>query len=135
MAHLCKLLFSLFLFTFLSFPLASRADGDPVFSCPGEACGAEGGLKVLLGFLPGTGIIESDNLILVILGWVRFGLALLGTIAFVALVWAGFLYVTAFAGGEESTETAKKIIIWTAIGIILILISYAVVSVLITATA
>lgn len=105
-----------------------------IFDCTGEGCGADGGLKVLLGFLPGTGIIESDNLILVILGWIRFGLALLGTIAFVALVWAGFLYVTAFLGGEESTETAKKIILWTAGGIILILISYAVVSVLIRAT-
>ncbi len=61
-------------------------------------------------------------------------LTLLGVIAFVAFVWAGFLYVTSFAN-EENNEAAKKTIIYTSIGIIVILISYAAVDTLIRATA
>ncbi len=96
--------------------------------------GIDGGLSTLFDLLPGTGLIQSDSIIDVTLGWVQFGLTLIGTIAFVAFVYAGFLYVTSFAS-EENNETAKKTIIWTSIGLIVILISYAAVSTLIRATA
>jgi hypothetical protein len=107
---------------------------DPVFNCTGSGCGTDGGLKTLFKNLTGTGLIQSDDIIAVILGWTRFLLALLGVLAFAAFVWAGFLYITAFAGGDENAETAKKTMIWTAIGIIVILTSYAIVSTLIRAT-
>lgn len=112
----------------------SSAIAAPVFDCTGSECGTDGGLRTLFSNLTGTGVIQSDDIIVVILGWTKFLLALLGTLAFVAFVWAGFLYITAFAGGEENAETAKKTMIWAAIGIVVILISYAVVSTIIRAT-
>lgn len=105
------------------------APTDTVF----DGDGIDGGLKTLFPETSGTGIIRSDDLILVTLGWVRFALALLGTVAFVAFLWAGALYVTAFVNAQNA-ETAKKVMIWTATGIIVILMSYAIVSTLIRAT-
>lgn len=116
-----------------SFVIFSKAQAA-VFDCTDpEGCGAGGGLTQLGTYIPGTGIIPSDNLVAVILGWVKFALALVGTIAFVAFIWAGFLYITAF-GNEENAEKGKKILIWTAIGIIIIIVSYALTSALINAS-
>ncbi len=99
-----------------------------------EGGGIDGGLTTLFSLLPGTGLIQSESIVDVTLGWIQFGLTLVGTIAFVAFIYAGFLYVTSFAN-EENAESAKKTIIWTSIGLIVILISYAAVSTLIRATA
>jgi hypothetical protein len=81
----------------------------------------------------GTGIITEPSITKVILGWVRFALIITGVIAFVAIVWAGILYITAFTN-EENNEKAKKIIIWCAIGIMVILFSYVIVNALINAS-
>lgn len=49
-----------------------------------------------------------------------------GVIAFVYLVWAGFLYITA-GGDPEKTEAAKKAIINAVIGIIVIFIALGII--------
>lgn len=116
-----------FLFAFSLFPHLAEAS-EPVFS----GGGTDVGLKSVFDLLPGSGLIQSDNLIEVILGWVRVILTLVGTLAFVAFVWAGFLYITSFAN-EENAEKAKKILIWTAIGIVVILLAYTFTSALINA--
>ena len=63
---------------------------------------------------------------------VNFFLTFLGLIAVVMIIYGGFLYVTA-AGKEESIGTAKKIIMYAAIGIIVILLSFAIVNTVLTA--
>lgn len=95
--------------------------------------GIDGGLAILKGLLPGTGVIDNGDIVTVTLGWVKFALTLIGLLAFIAFLWAGGLYVTSFIN-EKNNETAKKVMTWTAAGIIIILISYAVVSTLISAT-
>lgn len=115
---------------FFGFILSASA---AVFDCPEGECGSDAGLKKLLDSLGGTGIIQGDSLIEVILRVVNVALTILGTIAFVAFVWAGALYIFAFLN-EENAETAKKVMIWTAIGIIIILLSYSLTSFLITLT-
>ncbi|MFH1375499.1 MAG: MMCAP2_0565 family pilin-like conjugal transfer protein [Patescibacteria group bacterium] len=62
-----------------------------------------------------------------ITGWTNFLLPFVGAIAIAAIVYAGFLYLTA-AGNQEQTEKAKKIIIWVVIGIIVIVSAYAIVN-------
>ncbi|MCK5472315.1 hypothetical protein KAI54_03970 [Candidatus Gracilibacteria bacterium] len=64
-----------------------------------------------------------------ITGWTNFMLPFVGALAIAALVYAGFLYLTA-AGNEEQTGKAKKIIIWVVIGIIVIFSAYAIVNTL-----
>ena len=58
---------------------------------------------------------------------VNFFLTFLGLIAVVMIIYGGFLYVSA-AGKEDKIEQAKKIIMYSVIGIIIILLSFAIVN-------
>lgn len=60
----------------------------------------------------------------------NFALAFVGLIATVMVIYGGFLYIT--SAGGDSPEKAKKIILYAAIGILVILISFALVNTLIT---
>ncbi len=54
-------------------------------------------------------------------------LGFLGFIAVVMIIYGGFLYISA-AGKEDKIGTAKKIILYSVIGIVIILLSYAIVN-------
>lgn len=58
--------------------------------------GTKEGLDVARESLAGSNISMSDNVVLVILGWVNFSLPFAGLLAFVGIVYAGFLYVANF---------------------------------------
>lgn len=58
---------------------------------------------------------------------INFFLGLLGLIAVAFLIYAGVLMVTA-GGNEEQVGKAKKIITYSVIGIVIILLSYTIVS-------
>lgn len=60
---------------------------------------------------------------------VDFILLFLGLIAVIMVIYGGFLYVTS-AGNEEAVGKGKKILIYAAIGIVIILISFALVNTL-----
>lgn len=63
---------------------------------------------------------------------VNFILSFLGLIAVVMIIYGGFLYVSA-AGNQEKIESAKKIIMYAIIGIIVILLSFAIVNTVLNA--
>ncbi|MCK5460744.1 hypothetical protein KAI58_02065 [Candidatus Gracilibacteria bacterium] len=65
-----------------------------------------------------------------ILTLLNFFLFFLGIVATGFVVYGGFLYVTS-QGEDSNVETAKKIISYAAIGIIVVLISFALVNTLI----
>jgi hypothetical protein len=79
--------------------------------------------------LTGTGITHTDNLGDYIIKLVNFSLPYLTLAAFVGYVVAGFMYVTAF-GNDQQLEKAKKILIWSSIGLILVILSYAITNLL-----
>jgi type IV secretory pathway VirB2 component (pilin) len=58
---------------------------------------------------------------------INFFLGLLGLIAVAFLIYAGVMMVTA-GGNEEQINKSKKIIIYAVIGIIIILLSYTIVT-------
>ena len=58
---------------------------------------------------------------------VNFFLGFLGIVAVMMIIYGGFLYVTA-AGNDEKVGQAKKIIMYAVIGIIIILVSFAIVN-------
>jgi len=62
---------------------------------------------------------------------VNYALSFLGFIAILLVIYGGFLYLTA-AGETEKTEKGKKTIGYAAVGILLILGSYAIVSTILT---
>lgn len=63
---------------------------------------------------------------------VNFALTFLGLIAVIMIIYGGFLYVTA-AGKEDKVETGKKIIMYSIMGIVIILLSFAIVNTVLTA--
>lgn len=58
----------------------------------------------------------------------------LGGLALLALLYSGFIYVTAF-GDATKMETAKKNITWTVIGIIAVAAIYAIIRIVVAITA
>lgn len=78
----------------------------------------------------GSGLATTD--IRVLIGnIIRIFLGLLGTIAIVLVLYAGFLWMTA-AGNEEKIEKAKKILTNAAIGLAIVLSAYAITSFIIS---
>ncbi|MCK9186336.1 hypothetical protein M0P48_02770 [Candidatus Gracilibacteria bacterium] len=63
---------------------------------------------------------------------VNYFLGFLGFLAVLMVIYGGILYVTA-AGNEENAKKAKTIIMYAAIGIIIILLSYAIVNTILQA--
>lgn len=63
---------------------------------------------------------------------INYVLTFVGLIAVAMLIYGGFLYLTA-AGSEENTKKAKHIILYAIIGIIVISLSWVIVSTLIDA--
>jgi hypothetical protein len=72
------------------------------------------------------GINESDNIRGLILGIIQFLLGFVGVIAVGFVIYAGFLMMTA-GGNEDQIGNGKKIILWAAIGIIVILLSWVII--------
>ncbi len=62
--------------------------------------------------------------------FINFALFFLGLVAVGFVIYGGFLYVTS-QGDDGNTEKAKNIIIYAVIGIIVILVSYALVNTII----
>jgi hypothetical protein len=73
---------------------------------------------------------EQDSFRAIARTIVNFILYFLGLIATIMIIYGGFLYIT--SGGEE-TEKAKKVLMYAAIGIVVILISFALVNTLLQA--
>ncbi len=63
---------------------------------------------------------------------VNYFLFFLGLIATIMVIYGGFLYITS-GGDDAGAEKGKKILIYSAIGIIIILVSYALVNTIIGA--
>lgn len=86
---------------------------------------AEAGTGIAKNSLESTGITHTDNFGDFIKKLVNFSLPYLALAAFVGYVIAGFLYVTAL-GDEGQIEKAKNILIWSSIGLLLVILSYAI---------
>jgi lysylphosphatidylglycerol synthetase-like protein (DUF2156 family) len=97
------------LFSFL--PTASAALITPGDS-PGEVAAATGG----------EGSIRA-----LVLKIVNYFLTFLGIVAVLMLIYAGVTYVTA-GGEQDKVDSAKKIIMYALVGIIIILLSFAIVN-------
>ncbi|MDP4007642.1 MAG: hypothetical protein Q8P68_00440 [Candidatus Peregrinibacteria bacterium] len=67
---------------------------------------------------------------MLLLQFLNFFLGFLGLLAVLLVIYGGFLYMTA-AGDDGKTENGKKVILYAVIGIIIILISFALVNTLI----
>ena len=84
------------------------------------------GLNQLFG---NRGVAGSDDIFELISNIIRLLLLLAGAIAVVFVIIGGYFYVTS-AGNEEQAEKGKKTLINAIIGIVVIILSYAIISVI-----
>lgn len=64
----------------------------------------------------------------VILGWIiKAALGLMGSLALFMLIWGGFQWLTS-AGNPERVESGTQTMIWAAIGVVVVLSSYLIVT-------
>lgn len=80
----------------------------------------------------GNATQQEASLRAMVLKFVNFFLYFLGLIATVFVIYGGFLYITS-QGDDGNVEKAKKILTFAAIGILIILISFALINTLLTA--
>ena len=71
-------------------------------------------------------ISKERDLKVLIGNWSKYLLSLTAVIAVISIIWAGVLYITDFGDGSRK-DNAKKILMLTVIGIVLIFGSYAIV--------
>lgn len=73
------------------------------------------------------GDVTSFNLLVLIGNILKFFLSMVGALAIIMLIRAGFRLITG-QGSEDSRKKAISTIIWTVAGIVLIIVSYSIVS-------
>ena len=66
-----------------------------------------------------------------LLTFLNFFLGFLGLVAVIMIIYGGVLYVTA-AGNQENIDKGKKIIMYAVVGIVIILLAFALVNTLLT---
>ncbi|MFA6909052.1 MAG: hypothetical protein WC289_04165 [Patescibacteria group bacterium] len=71
----------------------------------------------------GLGTSDLQSTVTKIIQWV---LGLLGLIAVIMILYGGFIWMTA-GGNEERVETAKKIITAAVVGLVVVLLAWAIV--------
>ncbi len=101
---------------------------DPIFSGKGLSGGADLVEKELSG-----SVSKEHDIKTLIISWTNFLLPIAVTLSVLAIVWAGFLYITAL-GDDGNMDKAKNIIIWVVVGLLAIAAAYAIVNFVMTAT-
>ncbi len=79
--------------------------------------------------LPGA---STDRFSSVIAGYLNIFLGIVGLVAVAFLIYGGFRYITS-AGNDEAAESGKKIIQNSIIGLVIIILSYVIVTVVVNA--
>lgn len=100
-----------------SWLLAQVFDGDGLLQ----------GLQKAKDELSGSGIREEDDLIIVIISIINALLPWAAIAAVVAFIVSGFLFILGF-GSDTAIQRAKKIMIWSAIGLVVIILSIVIIS-------
>ena len=82
--------------------------------------------------IEGTGIREETDIVIAIGQVINFILMFAAILAFVAFVVAGFMFILGF-GSDASIQRAKKIMIWSIVGLVIIVFAFVIVEFIINA--
>lgn len=97
-------------------------------TCPDFFCDV-GGIKVPAPWRGATGPAGELTVGGLIMSVITIALMIVGSIAVLFLIIGGFRYITA-SGNEEQTEAAKKSMLHAALGLGIVLLSFAMVSII-----
>ena len=98
-------------------------DTTPIFTGDPDS---NQGMQDIQNAIGNKGITGTDNISDLVLKYVNFSLPFLALGAFLGFVYAGFLYVTAY-GNEDQVGKSKKILIYSVVGLIVVILSYSIV--------
>lgn len=98
-------------------------DGGTLKASIFDGAGLRGGLGIAQGNLNGSGIRMDANLVIVIVSIINAVLPYAAIATLVALVTAGFFFILGF-GSDTAIQRAKKIMIWSIVGLIVILFAF-----------
>lgn len=102
--------------------------GELPYCNPPEECGVEKGVIQTGNEINGPATTTDARAL--ILGWIQFILSFMFLIAVVTIVVAGIMLIISF-GNDGRRQKAVKIILYTILGLLLIMFAYAIVSTLI----
>src|SRR3989338_171502 len=104
-----------------------KTDPVPVPTNSQFACSGIGGIiRNLLGACGPAGATTASELIL---GVINILLAIVGLLAVLFVIIGGIRYITAH-GNEEQAEGAKKTILHAVIGVVLVILSFAIITII-----
>lgn len=98
-------------------------DGGGLRASIFDGTGLPGGLREAQANLSGSGIRMDTDLILVIVSLINAILPYAAIATLVAFLTAGFLFILGF-GSDTAIQRAKKIMIWSAVGLVVILFAF-----------
>lgn len=96
-----------------------------------NGAGLIGGLNQAQAELSGSGLRGETDITFAIVAIINAVLPYAAIAAFIAFVVSGFLFILGF-GSDAAIQRAKKIMIWSAVGLIVILFSFVLTSFIIT---
>ena len=94
-----------------------------LFSFPAQAQESN---QLMLNVVEGTPVLPQADLIGIIFRVIQYILMFVGVVAVVIVLYGGFLWMTA-RGNDEQVNKAKKVLINGLIGLVVVLLSYAIV--------
>ena len=83
-----------------------------------------GDLAEKAGLVPGGPGTTASSILLGFIGW---GLSFVAIIALAVLIWGGIRYIIS-VGNENDIQAARKTIQWAVIGLIIVLLSFAIIT-------
>lgn len=95
--------------------------------------GLFGGLSEAESALGGSGVRTDTDFITAIAAIINFALLFAAVFAVVAFLVSGFMFILGF-GSDTSIQRAKKIMIWSAIGLVVIIFSFVLVRLIVDFT-
>ena len=98
---------------------------EPLVAQVFDGGGLIGGLGQAQGELGGSGVRTDTDFIASIAAIINFALVFAAVFAVVAFITAGFFFILGF-GSDTSVQRAKKIMIWSAVGLVVIIFSFAI---------
>jgi len=103
--------------------LLISVDGGGLRASVFDGGGLLGGLGEAQNNLSGSGIRMDTDLILVIVSLINAILPYAAIATLIAFLTAGFLFILGF-GSDTAIQRAKKIMIWSAVGLVVILFAF-----------
>lgn len=85
----------------------------------------ENWLNLVNNLIGPTPILANADLIRIIFSAIQYVLAFLGVVAVVVIIIGGFMWMTA-GGNEEKVGKAKKVLIQGLIGLVIVLLAFAI---------